>query len=387
MSDRDLDALTPATLRARRSLKWNLYPADVIPLWVAEMDYPTAPPIMAALRRAVDDEVFGYPLNARRSGLGETLAAWLDDRYGWQVDAADVHLVPDVMRGVALAIETFSDPTDAVVLPTPLYHPFFEVVELTGRPQVHVPMTRTDGGPWTLDLPGIDQALAQGARTVVLCNPHNPLGRVSTRAELIALSEVVARHGARVVADEVHNPLVLDGEHLPYASLSEVTAAHTTTMLSASKAWNLPGLRCAQVVTGNGADRRAWQRIPPWSSVGVSSLGIEASIAAYRDGGPWLEGVLELLRAHARLVSEAVEAMPGVRHQRNEGTYLAWLDLTELGLDTEPADWFLERARVALYAGPPFRAQPHRFARLNFATTTPVLSEALERMARALPPG
>lgn len=383
VADLDLNALTPGQLRARRTLKWNTYPQDVLPLWVAEMDYPTAPPVMAALRRAVEAETFGYPLSARRAGVADVVADWLAAEHGWQVDPSGVHLLADVMRGIELAIEAFSGPRDPVVITTPVYMPFFDVVELTGRPQVHVPMAR-EAGRWALDVAAIEHALGQGARTVLLCNPYNPLGRVFSREELLALAEVVTRHGARVVSDEIHAPLVLEGSHTPFASLSDATAAHTVTVLSASKAWNLPGLKCAQLVTSTPADTATWARVPLWSKVGVSTLGMEAAVAAYREGGEWIAQVRALLDRHRTLVADAVSTMPGVEHTRNEGTYLAWLDCTGLSLDVEPADWFLEHARVALNSGVPFGAPAHRFARLNFATTTPLLQEALDRMAAAL---
>jgi cystathionine beta-lyase len=379
----DLQALTPERLRARRTLKWASQPDDVLAMWVAEMDYPTAPAIADALHRAVDAETFGYPLDAGPSGLADVLAADLGRRHGWTVDPADVFLVADVMRGMTLALETFSDRDDPVVITTPVYMPFFDVVELSGRPQVHVPMIDVDGRP-TFDLDALDGAFAAGARTVLLCNPYNPLGRVLDRAELLAFAEVVERHEARVIADEIHAPLVFEGSHIPYASLSPATAEHTLTLVSASKAWNLPGLKCAQVVTSNVADRAAWRRIPLWAKVGVASLGIEASVAAYRDGDAWLEEVRALLARHAAIVAEAVAGMPGVRHRRNEGTYLAWLDCTDLELDADPAEWFLEHARVALSPGRPFRAPARGFARLNFATTTAILEESLERMAKAI---
>ena len=330
------------------------------------MDYPTAPAIAEALHRAVDAETFGYPLDAGPSGLADVLAADLARRHGWTVDPADVFLVADVMRGMSLALETFSGRDDPVVITTPVYMPFFDVVELSGRPQVHVPMVDVDGRP-TFDLDALDGAFAEGARTVLLCNPYNPLGRVLDRAELLAFAEVVERHGARVVADEIHAPLVFEGTHIPYASLSPATANHTVTLVSASKAWNLPGLKCAQVVTSNAADRAAWRRIPLWAKVGVASLGIEASVAAYRDGDAWLEEVRALLARHAAVVAEAVEGMPGVRHRRNEGTYLAWLDCTDLELDVDPADWFLEHARVAAQPWPavPGSGAPVRPAELR----------------------
>ena len=379
----DLQALTPDRLRARRTLKWATQPDDVLAMWVAEMDYPTAPAITAALHRAVDAETFGYPLEAAESGLADVLVTELGRRHGWQIQPDDVFLVADVMRGMTLALDAFSGRGEPVVITTPVYMPFFDIVKLSGRPQVHVPMVEVDGRP-TFDLDGLDRALAAGARTVLLCNPYNPLGRVLDRDELTAFAAVVERHGARVIADEIHAPLVWEGTHVPYATLSPATAGHAVTLLSASKAWNLPGLKCAQVVTSNADDRTAWERIPRWAKVGVASLGVEASIAAYRDSEEWLQEVRALLTRHAALVAEAVDGMPGVRHRRNEGTYLAWLDCTELELDVDPADWFLEHARVALSPGRPFRAPAHRFARLNFATTTAILEESLDRMDKAL---
>lgn len=386
----DLDSLTPEDLRARRTAKWSRYPADVIPLWVAEMDFPTAPAVLDAVRRAVETESLGYPLDAQRSGVADALAGWYEREHGWAVDPARVHLVPNVVKGVGLALETVC--ADApVVIPTPAYMPFFDVVHLRGLEHVPVPMVRaplaSGGGaeaPWALDLPGIDAALAGGARTVILCQPHNPLGHVHTREELLGLAEVVERHGARVVSDEIHAPLVFEGRHQPYAALTDATARHTVTVLSASKAWNVPGLTCAQVVTSNDDDQEAFSRLPHEKLIGVGTLGIAANRAAFTDDGGWMAQVRERLDTNRRLVAEAVASWPGVAHRTNEATYLAWLDLTGLDLEEEPADWLLREARVGLNDGVPFGAAPHRFARLNFATTAPLLDESLHRIGRAV---
>lgn len=378
----DLHLLTPEQLRARRTQKWSFYPPDILPMWVAEMDYPLAPPVAAALRRAVEAEVVGYPSARQLDELTAEFVAWQGRTHGWTVAPDAVHAVPDVMAGVSLAVRYFSGPTDPVVIPTPVYMPFFDVIALTGRPIVRVPMA-WDGARHTLDLPAIDAALAAGGRTVLISSPHNPLGRVYSRDELAGLAAVVERHGARVVSDEIHSPLVFDAPHIPYAAVSPAAAAHSITVTSASKAWNVPGLRCAQVVTTAPGESDAWRAIPYWEKVGVATMGIEAGIAAFRDGDPWREEVVATLAEHRTLVADAVASMPGITTVPNEGTYLQWLDCTGLELDVEPTDFFLAEAKVAINPGVPFGAPPHRFGRLNFATTRPLLELGLERIAAA----
>jgi cystathionine beta-lyase len=378
-----LHVLTPQQLRARRTAKWSYFAPDVLPMWVAEMDFPTAEPVLAAIEAAVRAETFGYPSTAVAAELGEVVAERQHAEHGWAVDPRGVFVVSDVMHGVELAIQYFSEPADPVVICTPAYPPFFDVVGLSGHPQVRLPMA-WDGERWTFDLDALDAALAAGARTVLLCNPHNPLGRVFERDELVALASIVERHGARVVADEIHSPLAFSRPHLPYAALSPETAAHTITVVSASKAWNLPGLKCAQVITSTAEDAARWRRIPFWRTVGVSTLGMEASLAAYRLAQAWLDEVVVTLAEHRSLVAAAFDGMPGVRALPNEGTYLQWLDFTGLGLDVEPARWLRDEARVGLNEGPTFGSAPHRFARLNFATTRPLLLDGLERIDRAV---
>jgi cystathionine beta-lyase len=378
-----LHAPTPEQLRARRTVKWTHFPPDVLPMWVAEMDFPLAAPVRDAVEAAVRAESFGYPAPAVMAELAEAVARRQRAEHGWDVDPHHVFVVGDVMHGVELAVECFSEPDDPVVILTPAYPPFFEVVALTGRPQVRLPMI-WDAARWTIDLDRLDSALAAGARTVLLCNPHNPLGRVLTRDELLGLAAVVGRHGARVVADEIHSPLALERPHLPYAALSPETAAHAITLVSASKAWNLPGLKCAQVIASTARDAARWRRVPFWRTVGVSTLGIEANLAAYRDGPPWLAEVVATLLEHRTVVADAVAGMPGVHTVANEGTYLQWLDFTDLRLDVEPARWLLHEARVALNEGPTFGAAPHRFARLNFATPRPLLLDGLARIDAAV---
>jgi cysteine-S-conjugate beta-lyase len=263
--------------------------------------------------------------------------------------------------------------------------PFFEVPKVVGRPLVEVPMAR-DGGRFELDLDGIDAALAGGAESVILCQPCNPLGRAYTRAELEALARVVADRGGRVVADEIHGPLTYSKPHLPYASVSEEAANHCVTLTSASKGWNLPGLKCAQVIITNAADEARWQQISRLRTHGASTIGIEANVAAYRAGAAWLDATLGYLDANRRLLAALLaELLPEVAYTVPEGTYLAWLDFGALDLDEEPAEYFLAAARVAMSPGLAFGAGGKGYARLNFATSSKILEQAVTAMADAVP--
>jgi cystathionine beta-lyase len=366
-----------ADLRRAGSAKWTYCGEDELPAWVAEMDVRPCPAIQDAIREAVERGTFGYPpLDTRPAGLPQALAAFALDRYGWSVDENLVVPCGDVMSGVRFAVETLCDPAP-VVVPVPSYRPLLDVVALTGRALVTVPALDADR---RLDVAAIEAAFAAGARTLLLCSPHNPLGRVWTRDELEALRDVVLRHGARVVSDEIHAPLVLPGaRHVPYALLED-TAAHVTTVTSASKAWNIPGLKCAQIVAGTAADRDALATAPHVANHGLGSLGIAATVAAYTAGRPWLDAVVEeLTRRREMLATLLADRLPQVRWTPPEGTYLAWMEVPVAG---DPA----VRARAAgvlVSRGPEFGPGFERFTRLVFATSTERLHRIVDRMADA----
>jgi cystathionine beta-lyase len=254
-----------------------------------------------------------------------------------------------------------------------------------GREVIQVPMA-TDGGRPVYDLDALDAAYRAGGSLLILCNPHNPIGRVLERDEMEAVAAVVDRHGGRVFSDEIHAPLVYDGHrHVPYASVSEVTAGHTVTAVSASKAWNLPGTKCAQLVLSNDADVATWARVGRTFEHGASNLGVVANIAAYDEGGPWLAEVLAFLDGSRRLLGELLaDRIPEIGYTPPEGTYLAWLDCRALGLGDSPAAFFLEHAGVALTDGPACGEVGAGFVRLNFATPRPVLERIVEQLADAL---
>ncbi|MEU2205067.1 aminotransferase class I/II-fold pyridoxal phosphate-dependent enzyme [Microbacterium oleivorans] len=365
------------------SRKWSLHPGSV-GAWVAEMDFGIAPPVSEALQRAVTDGILGYLSPPLAAELGHATADWMRTEYGWQVDPERVHPVSDVMAALGVAITEYAPAGSAVIVPTPAYMPFLTYLPTIGHPVVEVPGVVVDGR-WQHDLDGIDAAFAAGARTLVLCNPHNPTGTVLNREELTALAEVVERHGGRVFADEIHAPLRYDGApHVPYASLSEATAAHTITGTSASKAWNLAGVKTAQLITSNDADQAAYRRFGFAVQHGAATVGVVAAIAAYRDGRPWLDDVIAYLDAERHELERVLaEHLPGARYTPPQATYIGWIDAAGLDLPTSPATFFREEAGVVLTDGALLGRGYEDFVRIVFATPRPVLREAVHAMGDA----
>ncbi|MCP1428506.1 cystathionine beta-lyase [Microbacterium foliorum] len=383
------DSRTRFDLDRPESRKWSLHPGR-IGAWVAEMDFGVAPAIAESLHRAIDEENLGYlspPLAAR---LGEATAAWMHDEYGWNIDPDRVHPVSDVMAALRVAVEEYAPAGSAVIVPTPAYMPFLTYLPSIGHPVIEVPGIETVDAQgrvrWHHDLQRIDEAFEAGARTLVLCNPHNPTGTVVERAELEALAQIVERHGARVFADEIHAPLRFDSRPFtPYASLSDSTAAHTITGTSASKAWNLPGLKTAQLITSNEADQQLYKRFGFSVQHGAATLGVVASTAAYREGKPWLDGVLEYLSQSRRELGSLVsEQLPGAVYREPEATYIGWIDTRALEIDGSPAAFFRDQAGVVLTDGRLLGRGYEDYVRVVFATPRPILREAIVSMGDAV---
>ena len=370
-------------LRRRTSIKWRAHPPDVLPVWVAEMDVPLAEPVVAALTAAIERGDTGY---AAGTAYAEAIAVFATGRWGWNIDVDRTAVVPDVMLGIVEVMKLVTDPGDAVVVNPPVYPPFFAFIEHAGRRIVEAPLDEAG----RIDLEVLDTAMQQavtgGRRAAyLLCSPHNPTGTVHTAAELTAVADLASTHGVRVIADEIHAPLVLRGTaHVPY--LSVPGGQRGFALLSASKAWNLAGIKAAVAVAGSDAAADL-ARMPEEVRHGVSHLGVIGHTAAVRDGGPWLDAVLDGIAANQRLVTELLtEHLPLVRYQPGDGTYLAWLDCRALDLGDDPAAAFLERGRVALTSGPAFGTGGRGFARLNLATSPAILTEAVRRMASAVRP-
>jgi cystathionine beta-lyase len=339
--------------------------------------------VRSAIVEAVEREDFGY-VAADLSELTSACADFLAAQYGWTISPTRVFPVADVLSAIRTAIELLVPPDRGVVVPTPAYPPFFEIVELAGRTAIKTPMAY-ERARAVLDLDAINDALAAGAGAVLLCNPHNPTGRAFTADELGALATIVDRHGARVIADEVHAPLVYAGNrHVPYASVSDATSSHAITVTSASKAFNLAGLKCAQVIASNHDDAKRWRELRVFETPGPTPIGIAASIAAYEDGREWLQGLVTYLEANRARVGEFLASeLPAIRWVSPEATFMAWLDCTELGLG-DPARFFLDRAHVALSDGLPFGPGCGQFVRFNFATSRALLDRILHAIAVAL---
>ena len=376
------DDISISNLRSIGGLKWSLYP-DKIGAFVAEMDFGIAPAITQAINATVEQGIFGYLPPNLGEDMTQACSSWLASQYGWHVPAKNIRPLADVLAALFAAIEHFSPAGSKVIVPTPAYMPFFKIPGMCGRELIEVPMNQTADG-WALDYEGLDQAFADGGGLLIMCNPHNPIGKVYTREEMLKVAEIVDRHNGRVFSDEIHAPLVYPGNrHTSYASISQLAAGHTITATAASKAWNIPGLKTAQLVLSSDADVLTWDNVGFFAEHGASNLGVVASTAAYAEGGPWLEEVLDYLDGNRRLLAELVHKhLPGVAYTMPQGTYLTLLDCRSLDLGDRPADFFSEHAGVQLVDGADCGAAG--FVRINFATPRPILSEILERMGAAL---
>ena len=369
-------------LRRRRSAKWRTYPADVLPLTVAEMDFALAPPIRTALREAVDASDTGYSAAVRE--LGEAYAGFAERRWGWRVDPGAVTAITDVGVGVVELLRALTRPGDSVVISPPVYPPFFDWAPEAVARLHEVPLLTGDDG-YRLDLAGLEAAFATHPAAYVLCNPHNPVGRVHDRDELAALARLARQYRVPIVSDEIHAPLVLPGAtYTPFLTVPGA-AEVAISVVSASKAWNLAGLKCAAVVTASPAMARVVDRFPPDARWRTGHLGVIASVAAFTDGVPWLDQLLATLDARRAQLGELLRTrLPMISWHPPQATYLAWLDCSKLGRDDEPRELFLARGRVALEPGLRFGAAGAGCVRLNYGTGREILDEAIDRMVAAV---
>lgn len=381
--DEELD-VSAGWLRSKPGIKWRVSGPGELPAWVADMDFPAPPAVRRALTELADGGDLGYPswLHDEGSPVREAFAARMSARYGWKPDPAHAREFTDIIQGLQAVLFAATDPGDAVAMHVPAYPPFLATLETMGRRLVPVPVSASRGWSSDPERLALDVAAA-GVRAFVLVNPHNPSGRSFSRAELDAIAAVAGERDLLVIADEVHADLTYPAStHTPFGSLPGM-AERTVTLTSATKAFNLAGIRCAVAHIGPAWVRSAFAKLPPLLFGAVGAPGVAATLAAWRDGDEWLDAVLRRLVANRGIITRELGPV-GIRYRPPDATYLAWLDCRETGAGDDPAAFFLDAAKVRLSPGPDFGPGGGGFARLNFATSEAVLTEICGRMAAAL---
>ncbi|HXW77531.1 MAG TPA: PatB family C-S lyase [Candidatus Eremiobacteraceae bacterium] len=368
-------------LRQRTSEKWRRYPSDVLPLFIAEMDFALAPAIAGALHDAVERSDTGYAWPYR---LRTTFCEYTKRAFDWSPPEDHVFVVNDVAGGIIEALKALTAPGDGVAIMPPIYPPFFEIIGIAERRVVEVPLMERDS--WQIDFEALEVALRRDAKAILLCHPHNPTGRVFSPADLTRIAALAGKHNAVVISDEIHAPLVYpEVTHTPFAIAADGVDIDSVTLMSASKGWNLAGLKCGQLVANNERVAAQLNEMPNDVRDRIGHFGVIATEAAYRSGLDWMAETLATLDRNRRLLGELLEErLPDVRYRMPEATFLAWLDFRRYHLGDDPAQVLLERGRVALAHGPEFGRQGHGFARLNFATSPAMIEDAVSRMAAAM---
>jgi len=381
--------------RTSESYKWREYPDDVLPLFVADMDFRSPEAVVRALRAYIHEGVFGYPRGlhtydrAQLEELAGLVVGRMADRYNWQIAAEDIIPIPGAVTGLNLACHCFRAgpnlPPPSVLVQPPVYPPILAAPLNAGLQRIESPFHCENDGAYSIDWDSFRSGVARHPVLFILCNPHNPVGRVFRRDELERMAELCLSMNVAICADEIHSDLLFDNhEHIPIASLDREIARHTITLIGPSKTFNLAGLQCAFAITSNPDLRRqflsAREGLVPW----VNAMGLIGAQAAYRDGQPWLDQLLPYLRGNREFLWDFVNReLPKIRMTKPQGTYLAWLDCRELGLDN-PYEFFHQQARVALNDGRTFGTGGSGFVRLNFGCPRSILEQALNRMKRSL---
>lgn len=370
--------------RPTESVKWHTFPADVIPMWVADMDFTSPEPVIRALEERVCHGVYGYPGDP--AGLTQAFLAWARRRYGWEIPPEWLIWIPGVVTGFNLAAHLVAEPGAAVLIQPPVYHPFLAAPGNAGLQRQEVELNRLADGSYEVDFDALEAAITPATRLLILCNPHNPVGRVFRPDELQQLADICLRHNVLICSDEIHCDLVYSGfQHTPIASLDPEIAAHSITLMAPSKTFNIAGLQCSVAIVPDPELRARFQKarqgLVPW----VNLMGQVAAQAAYESGQEWLDQLMAYLEGNRDLLYQAVHAaLPGIKMALPQGTYLAWLDCREAQIPGDPCKFFIEQARVAFNDGAVFGQGGKGFVRLNFGCPRSVLLEALERVKLAL---
>lgn len=377
--------------RPTDSIKWNHFEADVLPMWVADMDFPVAEPILQSLHHRIDHGIFGYPAFVHPkpgsvSIFQQLLVERMQDRYQWHVEPEEILPLPGVITGLNLTCHALAIPGGGVLIQTPVYPPFFHVAGNAGMVLQEANLSRQPDGSYEVDWDAFEAAFTDQTRVFILCNPHNPVGRVFRKDELQRMAEICLRQGVTICSDEIHGDLIFKGhKHIPIASLDEEIAQNTVTLMSPTKTFNIAGLQCSFAIAQNEELRHKLEQSMQGLVMWVNLMGMHAAIAAYRNGQEWLGQVLEYMQGNRDYLFDYLKAhLPQLKMVKPEGTYLAWLDCHQSGIPGNPCEFFVQHARVGFNDGATFGKGGEGFVRLNFACTRATLTEALERMKTAL---
>jgi cystathionine beta-lyase len=387
MSDHQFSAHNLAELHTHRSEKWRGFPNDVLPLPVAEMDFPVAEPIKAILAEMVAHSDLGYLGPIPELGLG--FKKFAAERWGWDVDEKQVRLATDVGVAVVEILRVFTQPGDSILISSPVYHNFYTWINETRLTLVDAPFERTGDeatNPWVINWESIEKAYASGIKVHLLCSPHNPLGFIYTKQDLLKLVGLAKKHNVLIISDEIHAPLTFPGEtFVPILSLGSDAESVSVSVTAASKGWNIAGLKCAIIISQNAEMNSKLANLAPAMHYRASLLGGFATAVAFADSCVWLDTVIAQLDHNRHLIKKLLaEKLPTVRYHIPQNSYLAWLDLESLNLGADPSVTLIEKGRVAFNPGHTFGKQCDQYVRLNFATSPEIITEAIDRIARAV---
>ena len=387
MSDQQFLAHNLAELHTHRSEKWRGFPQDVLPLPVAEMDFPVAEPIKATLTEMVAHSDLGYLGPIPELGLG--FKKFAAERWNWTVDEKQVRAATDVGVAVVEILRVITQPGDSILISSPVYHNFYTWINETKLTLVDVPFERTGDevkNPWLINWQAIETAYASGIKVHLLCSPHNPLGLIYTEQDLLKIVALAKKHNVLVISDEIHAPLTFPGEtFIPILSLGADAETVSVTVMAASKGWNIAGLKCAIIISQNAEMNSKLANLAPAMHYRASLLGGFATAVAFANSGVWLDSAIAQLDHNRHLIKDLLaEKLPTVRYHLPQNSYLAWLDVESLNLGVDPSVTLIEKGRVAFNPGHAFGKQCDQYVRLNFATSPEIITEAIERIARAV---
>ncbi len=366
------------------SIKWRFYGDDVLPLWVADMDFTSPSEVIQALHERVTHGVFGYAAESRT--LAELVVERMQRLYGWKINLDDILLLPGVISGFNLICQAVTQPGESILIQPPIYPPFFEAAKNAGTREIQCGLIRQNDGGYEVDFAAFINAIQPDTKCFLFCTPHNPVGKVYNRQELLTIAEICLAQHVIICSDEIHSDLVYSGhQHIPIASLDKEIGKHAVTLIAPSKTFNIAGLDCSILICENKELMERIKAAKHGILGGVNVLGVTAAVAAYRHGQPWLDAILKTLEENRDFLCKNIkETMPKIKVNPPQATYLAWLDCRTTGIEGDPYEYFLKNAKVALSCGSIFGKEGEGFVRMNFGCDQSILEEALKRMRQSM---